>query len=281
MKKTIYTPYPYLDVVLKNHVYKLKEVLEDNLVGVYLQGSLAIGGFDLTSDIDFIVVTQEDLSDKQANIVQQVHLETYNQKNRWVKRIEYSFFPKNKLDKFSSPFKNGRRNDTEDRRLWYFDNGSRNITKSDHCNTLVTRWTLREKGIALIGPDPKKLINHVNSDDLRREIKDTMVGWSKEIETRPKYIRNRFYQSYLVLNYSRMLHDLHKGRISSKTEGIKWAKDNLDPKWIPLIDFCWEERQDTSISIKQPMKTEIFEKSLDFVKYAVKQARKFVINKGD
>ena len=40
-------------------------VLESQLVGMYLYGSLSSGDFDLeTSDIDFLVVTTSTLSDK-------------------------------------------------------------------------------------------------------------------------------------------------------------------------------------------------------------------------
>jgi hypothetical protein len=74
-----------------------------------------------------------------------------------------------------------------------------------------------------------------------------------------------------------MLHDLHEGKIGSKLAGIQWAKSNLDPKWIELMNYCWQERQDTSISVKQPAKPEVFEKSLQFVEYAVEQGKKYVI----
>src|SRR5215207_11385046 len=42
----------------------------------------------------------------------------------------------------------------------------------------------------------------------------------------------------------------------------------IDPKWIPLIDFCWQERQDTSIPIHQPADPEVFRQSMEFVGYA-------------
>ncbi len=275
MRDTEKTPYPELDLVLNNLAKKIKDELKDNFVGFYLQGSLATGDFDLTSDVDFIVVTNNELTKNQVDSVQKIHTKTYNEDNRWVKRLEYSFFPKDKLNIHSSPFKEGKRNESEERKLWYFDNGSKTIKKSDHCNTLVVRWTVREQGIALLGPEPKKLINPVEPNDLRKEIKETMIGWGEYLLKHPNEYKNRFYQSYLVLNFSRMLADLHQGSISSKLKGIIWAKTNLDPKWITLIDFCWNERQDTSISVKQPANEEIFPKSLEFVRYVIKEANKY------
>jgi predicted nucleotidyltransferase len=42
---------------IDSHARTLCEVLADNFVGLDVLGSLAIGDFDLTSDVDFMVVT--------------------------------------------------------------------------------------------------------------------------------------------------------------------------------------------------------------------------------
>ena len=82
MSKKSLTPYSELDATLKGHAETLKEVLRKNLIGFYLTGSLAIGDFDLTSDIDFIVVTERQLSDTDVKEVQKAHISTYNQDTR-------------------------------------------------------------------------------------------------------------------------------------------------------------------------------------------------------
>jgi Nucleotidyltransferase domain. len=224
MKETEKTSYQELDTVLETHAQKLQEALGNNFVGMYLQGSLAIGDFDLTSDVDFIVVTNDDLTEKEVAAVQGIHSHTYSQNNRWVKRFEYSFFPKYIFNQHSSPYTDGKRTNLQGRELWYFDNGSPTIERSDHCNTLVTRWTVREKGKTILGPEPATLIDPIPVDDLRKEMKETLIGWGQELLENPESYRNRFYQSYLVLSYSRMLHDLHEGKISSKLAGMNWAK---------------------------------------------------------
>jgi hypothetical protein len=71
--------------------------------------------------------------------------------------------------------------------------------------------------------------------------------------------------------------NLYDGKIGSKLEGTIWAKSNLDPKWINLIDYCWKERQDTEISVKQPANPDLFKESLEFVSYAVDLARKYKV----
>src|SRR3954468_16103686 len=102
MSKRPLTPYSELDATLIRHAEALKEVLGENLIGVYLTGSLAIGDFDLTSDIDFIVVTERQLSDAEVKDVQKAHLNACSQDTRWARHLEYSFFPKTMLLKNSS-----------------------------------------------------------------------------------------------------------------------------------------------------------------------------------
>jgi predicted nucleotidyltransferase len=263
------TPFPELDAVLKDHADRLKHVLGDLIVAIYVQGSLAIGDFDMTSDVDLIVVTGTELTPEQALIAQAVHTETYRQNNRWSKRLEYSFFPIGLLKSPSSPFGADGRPDSEGRELWYFDNGSPLIERSDHDNSLVVRWTLRERSVAISGPAPATLVDPVTPEDLRTEIQLTLVGWGDMVVNDPEPYRNRFYQSFLVLNYCRGLLDLTEGSIHSKLAGVTWARQNLQDTWTPLINFCWEERQDPDISIKQPADPEIFRQTIEFVRYAV------------
>lgn len=263
------TQYPELDGVLNGHAKRLQEVLGDFLIGVYLVGSLAIGDFDLTSDIDFVVVMSGEMSESQLEQAQFVHDQTYGQVNRWSKHLEYSFFPLDILRHPSSPFSHSGRVHDENRELWHFNHGSPRLEKSDHDNSLVVRWTLREKGVTVAGPEPLSLLDPVSPNALRTEIRDLLIGWGHELLNDATPYRNRFFQTFIVLHYCRMLQDLNEGRITSKREGAEWAKSNLDPKWIPLIEYCWDERQDTGIHVSQPAVSEVFQKVLAFVEYAV------------
>lgn len=271
-----FAEYPELDALFLRHAELLQTALGENFIGYYLQGSLATGGFDQTSDVDFTVVTRDKLSVTEVERVQAVHTQVYEMENKCAKHLEYSFFPLAILQKPSSPFdENGANPHNE--KLWYFDNGSETIEKADHDNTLVVRWTLHNCGVTVAGPPIKSITIPVAPDDLRREIRNTMLGWGRIILEKPENTYNRFYQSYLVLNYCRMLHNLHTGTIDSKLNGLNWGKNNLDKEWIELLDFAWNERQDPDISIRQPADRERYAQSLDFVKYTISLAKAFVI----
>jgi predicted nucleotidyltransferase len=272
------TPYLKLDQVLGDYARMARRALTGNFVGLYLLGSLAIGDFDLTSDIDFMIVTDEELSDEEVQRLQAAHRELMSRNTRWVSHLEYSLFSRPKLVELSSPYGHqGQRNAPEARQLWYFNNGSPTIERSDHDNTLVTRWTLRNRARTVLGPEPATFAPEISADELRREIQNSMIGWQKLVAW-DTTLHNRFHQVFLVLNNCRALQDLHEGRITSKLEGVSWATKNLDPKWHSLIDYCWRERQDTEIHVSQPADPEAWDRTLAFIDYTTRLAEAYSVS---
>ena len=102
-----------------------------------------------------------------------------------------------------------------------------------------------------------------------------MLGWEKLVHTDPGQFDNRFHQVFMVLNNCRALQDLHEGRITSKLEGITWARQHIDPAWFPLIDYCWRERQDTGINSSQPADREAWRQTVAFIEYTTRLAEAY------
>jgi hypothetical protein len=263
------TPYPALSAFLIDIARTLESELADSFVGCYLVGSLAIGDFDLTSDVDFIVVIQDELTPSQLENVQRAHTKAYSQEIRWAKHLEYSFFPIGKLKVPSSPFSRAGRNKDESRNLWHFDHGGALLEKSDHDNSLVVRWTLRERAVVVLGPQPAEVFGVIPPDSLREEIRNTLIGWGRELLADSIPFRNRFFQAFIPLHFCRMMQDYFEGRVTSKREGAEWGTQNLDATWAPLIRFCWNERQDSEIHVSQPSDPTKFEEVLAFVEYCL------------
>ncbi len=257
--KTFPTPYPELNSVLRDLVDSVQAVLSTNFVGAYLQGSFAVGDFDLHSDVDFIMVIEEELSHEEVHGLQGVHERIYGVDIPWAQHLEGSYFPKGVL----------RCHSRLGGQLWYLDNGSRSLIQSDHCNTVLVRWVVREKGVTLAGPSPALLVDPIPVETLRKEIIATIHDWGKEILANPDDYNNRFYQTFIVLNYCRMLHDLHRGFPGSKLAGAEWAKANLDPSWAGLIDRAWDGRPNPAVSVRQCADVKDFKETLEFILFAV------------
>src|SRR5437879_7788234 len=109
--KTFPTPYPELNSVLRDLVDSVQAVLSTSFVGAYLQGSFAVGDFDLHSDLDFVIVTAEELSDNQVDALQVMHERIYCLESQWAQHLEGSYFPKGVLRDLAECGK----------KLWYLD----------------------------------------------------------------------------------------------------------------------------------------------------------------
>ena len=257
------TPFPELNDVLQQLVSSVQAVLGETFIGAYLQGSFAVGDFDQHSDVDFIIVLAGELLEEQVAALQVMHERIYNLDSEWARHLEGSYFPAGVL----------RRLDQPGRQLWYLDNGSRALILSDHCNTLVVRSTVWEHGITLAGPSPQALVDPVPVEDLRAEILATIHDWGQQILADPDRFNRRFWQSFIVLSYCRMLHDLRLGRVGSKRAGAEWAKATLDPSWAGLIDRTWAGRPNPALSVRQPADPDDFERTLAFVRYVMEMSR--------
>lgn len=262
------TTYTDLNQVLEILVASVKAILKKDFVGAYLQGSFAAGDYDMYSDLDFVIVVEEELSDNQVQDLQVMHSRIYELDSPWAQRLDGSYFPKGIL----------RRQDLPEVELWYLDNGHRSMVKSTHCNTLVVRWVLREHGVTLAGPAPKSLVGPVEDKMLRKEIYEVITEWGEEILQNPERYNNRFYQSFIVLSYCRMLHSLHTGRVGSKRAGADFAKANLDLRWIGLIDRTWTGRINPSVSIREPADSAEFKATLDFIRFVREESKRIMSN---
>ena len=72
---------------------RIQQILESNFIGAYLQGSFAVGDFDQHSDVDFIVVTEDELTSHQVERLLVMHDQIYQLDSEWAKHLESSYFP--------------------------------------------------------------------------------------------------------------------------------------------------------------------------------------------
>jgi hypothetical protein len=259
------TPYPDLNEVIQELVAGVQLTLGDSLVAVCLQGSFALGDFDQHSDVDFVVAVREELTDDQVARLTALHKGIYGLACPWAQHLEGSYFPVSVL----------RRCDRRAQPLWYLEHGSDTLVRSDHCNTIVVRWVVREHGVALAGPSPETLVDSIPVIALRQAILATIHDWGQQILNEPEPYRNRFYQSFIVLSYCRMLHDLVRGLPGSKRAGADWAMLTLDPSWVGLIERAWGGRPDPAVAFRQPADPVDFASTLEFVKYVRQESERY------
>ena len=257
------TPHADLNAVLQDFVASVQAILGENFCGAYLQGSFAVGDADEHSDVDYIVVTHGDVGEEQVAALQAMHERLFELETPWAQHLEGSYFPKNLL----------RRLDPAQTPLVYFDNGETKPARDSHCNTAVVRWSLREHGVVLAGPEPKSLIEPVDPADLRSEVRDAMDEFAAWASSPTKAGgMSRWMQPYLVLNLCRMLQTLESGKIASKKAGGEWALEALDPEWRDLIQRALDDRPDPWQRVYQPADPAVVERTFAFIDYALGEA---------
>ncbi len=259
------TLYPDLNAVLQELVASNRAILDDNFAGMYLQGSFAVGDFDEHSDVDWIIVTADEMTEAQVVAVRENHPRIHALDCYWAKHLEGSYFP---LAVWRDHTQAGGE-------VWYFDHGSTDLIRSDHCNTTLVRWVVRAMGVPLAGPAPATLIDPIPVEVLRREVLGVITGWGGEILADSEHYRNHFYQGFIVLNFCRMLHDLRRGYPGSKRAGAEWVKSDLDAAWHGLIDRAWDARPDPAASVRRRPDPDDFAATLAFVRHIIDLSTQF------
>jgi len=250
------TAYPELDELLEEFTASMRAILGENFVALYVQGSFALGDADEDSDVDWIAVVEDELTDDQVADLQAMHRRLFGLDTSWAQHLEGSYIPRALL----------RGLDPERTELWFLDNGASELVRDNHCNTAVVRWVVRERGVALAGPDPKELVDPVSREALRDEMPIAMREWAEWARTIPM---SRRAVTLLVVSFCRILHTLETGAVTSKKEAGEWALRALDPKWADLIQAAMNDRPDAWRKVREPAPPDTAERTVAFMDYAL------------
>src|ERR1051326_1115305 len=254
------TPFDDLNQLLVELVFGADEVLGDSFCGAYLQGSFALGAGDVHSDVDFIVVTKDDVAPEQQDELQALHQALYALPTSWAQHLEGSYISREAL----------RRLDPGRRPLLYLDNGATEFALDNHDNTLVVRWSLREHGVVLAGPDPRELVDPITAEELRAEMHWALGLWQAWFRSTESISRRAL--AVAVLSHARILHTLAIGEVSSKRTAGEWALHALDPEWAPLIRWALEDRPDPWTKVREPADPALLRRMREFADYAAARA---------
>jgi Domain of unknown function (DUF4111)/Polymerase beta, Nucleotidyltransferase len=246
--------------------------LGESFCGAYLHGSFALGEANEHSDVDFVVATNDELTKSEQRGLQDLHARLFALDSPWAQHLEGSYIPTDRL----------RSVDPVRAAYYYLDNGASRLVWSDHCNTALVRWVVREHGVVLAGPLPEQLVEPVPADVLRDEAMRALLeyaAWAEEsrarydagegLETWSELPFSRWQQPYLVLTFCRILWTLRHGAVTTKREAAEWAAEKLDPEWRDLIERAIRNRSDPWGRTRLPSGAELVDRTCAFVEYAV------------
>jgi predicted nucleotidyltransferase len=207
-------------VQVEGFVRAVREILAQNLVGIYLHGSLAMGCFNPErSDLDLLVLTREGMTVEVKRRVAELLL----QHSGAPRPIEISFLRQADLDPWEDPtpfdfhYSEDWRHQTREQLesdAWQTWNDRRQRDPDLAAHVTITR----ERGICLAGPPIERVFPPVPRAHYVASIVGDVLDATNEgrdgIAGAPVYY---------VLNLCRVCAYLREGRICSKEEGGTWG----------------------------------------------------------
>lgn len=225
--------YPNSDVraIVETLTREIKSVLEGNLEGLYLKGSLALGDFNAeTSDVDLLVITKERVTDEDFTKLAEMHSQIQKTANRYANEVEPAYVPLHDIQNFSPRHEYPALERGPDERLKW---------KSLGANWILEFWTVRERGITLYGPDPKTLIPPIPKEEMvvaaRQVLQEDWLEWV-DTWANPEWHTHAGEMRYVVETMCRALYIVAHGELSSKPKAVRWALEALPEPWPALVN---------------------------------------------
>jgi predicted nucleotidyltransferase len=225
-------PEPVLSQI-GNLVATFQDILHDNLIGIYLHGSLAMGCFNpQRSDIDLLVVMRNGMSVETKRDVVQYLLKS----SLWPAPIEISFLVQKDVQPFQHPLPFD---------LHYSESWREQYTRAladgpwrawndekKHDNDLAAHITImRARGICLDGEPILEVFPFVPPADYIASIVGDFNDANAERQRMPVYF---------TLNACRVLAYLREGHIYSKDESGVWALQTLPVELHGVVEQALE-----------------------------------------
>ena len=220
------------EMIIQSFVENTKNILQDNIVGIYLHGSAVMDCYNFEkSDLDFLVVVEGTMTDN----VKRAYMDMVMALNAQTpgKGIEMSIVKREVCDPFiyPTPFE---LHFSQMHIKWYSDNPDDYIRKMNGTDKdLAAHFTvIKVRGKCLFGLP----INEVFGEVTEQYYMDSL--WNDIEEATEEITDNTMY---LTLNLARIYAWIREKKVLSKKEGGEWGLKNLPDKYHPLLQEALKE----------------------------------------
>jgi len=233
------TSYPEVNAAAHELLTSIQTRLGPQFVGMYLLGSLALGDFHpQSSDLDLVVVTVGTLADETVAALQDLHQRFDHTASPWAARIDAAYLPQDAL----------RESVPTAARYPILEWPGLLALEPLEPGWPMQRYTLREYGVVVSGPDPRSLLGPVHPDELRRASAAIVAGWQARAQGDPDWVawlQRRSHHTFVALTLCRLLYTLDTGSVASKPAATCWVERTLASRWSELIGRATTEQHAT------------------------------------
>ena len=221
------TQYREVNAIVNELLRNAQAILGPQFVGMYLYGSLALNDFsEDTSDIDFVVVTEREVSPEMLAALQAMHTRIGSLSSKWAIQLEGAYLSRQAI----------RRHDPAKPSYPHIDRDGSDLTvRPFESDWIIQRFVLRENGITISGPEIQQLIEPTTPEDLRAAVMDLLQMWWEPMLQNPAELQKPGYRHYAILTMCRMLYTLENGTVVSKPVAGRWAIERFDEPLKGLV----------------------------------------------
>jgi predicted nucleotidyltransferase len=205
----------------------LLAALQDNLVGLYVFGSLVAGDFEpAASDVDFLAVTGEPVREAERLLLAALHVRL-SRSSPWGSRLEGGYAARRAVQAtgITAP-------------IVAVESGEELRSGVPGNYAADDMIGIREQGIALYGPPASEIISPVDQAMLRTALQEYLA----DLVSRPIESRSAHILATWALNIARCIYGLQTGKPATKMEAATWLS-RQSPTTEPILRSALAMRQ--------------------------------------
>ena len=206
-------------------------MLRENLVGIYLWGSLTYDAFNAAcSDVDCVAVTRRDLDEREFSALDE-WFKNKGKQNRWIGRMDMRFAIDHEfLDKAS--------------RCCGFYHHTGKLVRHESDGNPIIWMNIAQSGIALWGTDARIICPQVSDQCLNNALLLELTYLKQDLASNAGNRSEKafIHNAYAVLTACRILYSAHFRALASKDYACRWAIETVPPMWRKIIRAAQENR---------------------------------------
>jgi len=245
--------------ILENYLSLTSNDLDGLISGLYIVGSIALGGFnEQFSDIDFVATLKRKVSQEDIEKLTAIHGKIEKDFPNW--KLSGSYLQVHDLGHFEEEIEpHPYYHDGKFHNKGYFEINS------------ITWWTLKNHGMTIIGEEATSLLFTVDWDLLIARTKDNLntywFSWTNRVDKFAIILSNDGFQ-WAVLGVLRQYYTFRENSITTKTKSAEYALACLPACWHPVIQEAVNIREGKKTSYYCSKVTRMVD-AVKFLKYII------------
>ena len=215
-----------------------QHILADNLVGIYIHGSIAMECFNPnSSDIDFLIIVHQSLSLETKKVLAQFLIKISNDYPN--PPLEMSILLQSALENFEYPTAYEFHFSKEWKKK--MEAGEIDFSKEQRDPDLAAHLTITKvHGICLVGKPTQEVFFEIPKTYYLQSIIEDGIWCINNVLNGPD-TGTCLVPTYAVLNFCRVIAYIHNKIITSKKSGGEWGMQNLPEVFHPVIQAALNE----------------------------------------